>query len=278
MAAGKKITKKQSDSLYKLVKFIHDTCLEAGIKCWAMGGTLLGAARHHGLIPWDDDADMAIMQKDSAKFKKLVPLFLKAGYDMDDIPEDDNNCAKTKSCSYIIIGKGKHDLGCDIFLMKEKGKKITYADPYWEYASNGGKRCYFLKEHVFPLLPIRFGNYYIYGPNNYIPHLNSCYGDNWSSMSQMHFNHRTGVWGSGKNHKMLPDDFHPPNPPKSTYAKYPPPVLSSSVRKESFKNKDLEGETMESLKDIARRLGIRGYSSYKREDRSKLIKKIRKEI
>lgn len=234
------ITKKESDSLYKLMKFIHDVCTKHGIEYFIIGGTLLGAVRHQGLIPWDDDGDIAIMQKDAKKFAKLKPIFKKAGYDISDEPSSESSesseskeskkppCLSNNSCTYIISGKGKHDLGCDVFIMKKKktknGMEITFADPYWESADNGGKKCYFLENHVFPLIPYRFGNYFLYGPNNAIPHLNKCYGLDWNSKSQMLFNHRTGKWSSGKKHIMNVKEFFAPDAPKTTCSTVVPSV------------------------------------------------------
>jgi phosphorylcholine metabolism protein LicD len=216
---GKNITKKQSDSLYTLLKFIHDILVKHNIPYFIVGGTLLGAVRHQGIIPWDDDGDIAIFQKDANRFKKLIPLFEKAGYDIDDSQEDsedDKACRKNNSCSFIIAGKGTNDLGCDVFIMKEKGGKITFADPYWETAENGGMKCYFLKSHVFPLIPVKFGNFFLFSPNNPIKHLNTCYGEDWNSKSQMLFNHRTGKWSKGTKHNMKENEYKSPDPPQKT--------------------------------------------------------------
>ena len=47
-------------------------CREHEINYWAIGGTLLGAARHSGFIPWDDDFDLCMMRPDFNRFCALV--------------------------------------------------------------------------------------------------------------------------------------------------------------------------------------------------------------
>lgn len=53
-----------------LLKEFHKICQEEDIKYFAIYGTLLGAVRHRGFIPWDDDIDVAIFRKDVKKLKK----------------------------------------------------------------------------------------------------------------------------------------------------------------------------------------------------------------
>lgn len=47
-------------------------CKENDIKWWLDSGTLLGAARHGGFIPWDDDADVCVLKKDLPKLRRVL--------------------------------------------------------------------------------------------------------------------------------------------------------------------------------------------------------------
>ena len=58
-------------------------CKKHNLKWFACGGTLLGAARHRGFIPWDDDVDVAMMRPDYNKFLRIVEGELKYPYFLD---------------------------------------------------------------------------------------------------------------------------------------------------------------------------------------------------
>lgn len=53
-----------------ILKVVIEICKRHDLKYYVYGGTLLGAIRHHGFIPWDDDVDIAMPRKDFEKLKE----------------------------------------------------------------------------------------------------------------------------------------------------------------------------------------------------------------
>ncbi len=67
-------TQEQLDAIHEkgleLLKQFINVCEKFGYKYWLIGGTLLGAVRHNGYIPWDDDVDVCMMREDYEAFAK----------------------------------------------------------------------------------------------------------------------------------------------------------------------------------------------------------------
>lgn len=55
----------------EMLKKLDTICCRHGIKYWVMWGTALGAVRHKGFIPWDDDVDVGMLRSDYDKFRAV---------------------------------------------------------------------------------------------------------------------------------------------------------------------------------------------------------------
>ena len=58
------------NKILEIMKYIDALCRKNGITYFIMGGTALGAVRHGGFIPWDDDLDIFMTPANYVKFKE----------------------------------------------------------------------------------------------------------------------------------------------------------------------------------------------------------------
>jgi len=64
----------------EVLKVVGDICEKHGLQYFADWGTLLGAIRHKGFIPWDDDIDICIKRDDYMKLIRILPQELPKGF------------------------------------------------------------------------------------------------------------------------------------------------------------------------------------------------------
>lgn len=67
---------------------IKRLCNILNIQYWADWGTMLGAVRHQGFIPWDDDMDICMMRKDYIRFLQEAPKLLDKWYEIKSVHND----------------------------------------------------------------------------------------------------------------------------------------------------------------------------------------------
>ena len=113
-----------------LLQELDYVCQESNLKYWIDFGTLLGAIRHKGFIPWDDDIDVGMLRQD---YEKIIAAFEKYSRNTN-IYADFVRSAKNTCQYYIKIQHRKcQNLFVDIFpydfygdcLSKEEQLKIT---------------------------------------------------------------------------------------------------------------------------------------------------------
>ncbi|MFW5720776.1 MAG: LicD family protein [Bacteroidota bacterium] len=66
------VLRKAQLRLLEMLVEVDKICKKHNITYWLDGGTALGAYRHNGFIPWDDDVDIAVMRKDYKKFLTIL--------------------------------------------------------------------------------------------------------------------------------------------------------------------------------------------------------------
>ena len=69
-------------ALLDMLEVVMKICDKHGIRYFLDGGSLLGAVRHKGIIPWDDDVDITVLRADYEKLQNVLPKELPSCYFM----------------------------------------------------------------------------------------------------------------------------------------------------------------------------------------------------
>jgi hypothetical protein len=159
--------KKTFKQLLKIVKLWNEMAKEGGIEYWACGGTLLGAVRHSGFIPWDNDVDISIMLSDLKKVKKNL--------DKHPVLKYYESMCGLRVCLSDDDDDNKEIAVMDIFIC-DYYNKITInfcgglsdgGDPTW-WMSEVYPNQHIYESELYPLKEVTFEDTTIMVPNNEI--------------------------------------------------------------------------------------------------------------
>jgi lipopolysaccharide cholinephosphotransferase len=96
----------------EIAEEIKRVCDENNIQYFLCFGTMLGAVRHQGFIPWDDDLDMGMLRSEYERFLEIAPQKLKPEYLVQtwyNTPEYPLPFAKVRKRGTVYL-EGKHSL------------------------------------------------------------------------------------------------------------------------------------------------------------------------
>lgn len=118
-----------------ILKEVDRICRKENIRYYLAGGTLLGAVRHKGFIPWDDDVDIAMPREDYERFLKVMKNGAHEYYKIlaleyrKDYPYTFAKVVDTRTGFQEEIGKEISDLGIfiDVFPLDGMGNERNAA-------------------------------------------------------------------------------------------------------------------------------------------------------
>jgi phosphorylcholine metabolism protein LicD len=162
--------KKYIKHLYRCFYDLHNFFVKNNITYFASGGSILGAIRHKGIIPWDDDVDVEVSYRDIPKIFELKKHLLKAGYK---IKKHKEGWIKIDSIKKVDGRKSS----IDVFPIFFDKKRTRFYD---ENVENIWPKAYHNIKDIYPLKQVKFGKGVIIVPKNTKPYLDRLYGKSWS--------------------------------------------------------------------------------------------------
>lgn len=127
--------------MLEMLKYVDELCSRHHIRYWLSSGTCLGAIRHGGFIPWDDDVDIEMLATDYLKLKAAVaadPQSPISWHDSDNDPNFFFPYAKLRDPDSLLVEKtswnhyyNQRGIYIDVFRLYPSGMKRVDAFANW---------------------------------------------------------------------------------------------------------------------------------------------------
>lgn len=178
---------------YNIMMRVDRIFRDHNIHYWATCGTLLGAVRHGGMVPWDDDIDVCMMEEEISRLLGLREVLAAEGLELYYRP--DFGFYKIYPTNGIPVTKEETFEVCpwkfpfvDVFPMRNENGRVEYARKVWRDIF---PREYYLPEDVLSYCPeLPFGPMTIPSPSHNPGYLTQMYGEDWNRVAYVKFCHR----------------------------------------------------------------------------------------
>ncbi len=111
----------------EVLNLVAELCEKNGIQYYADWGTLLGAVRHQGFIPWDDDIDICIKREEFDKLVKILPEQLPKGYRVLGVHSPDPKYQILHKGIQLRVSSVRNEWDMDEYLQTFHGYPFEYA-------------------------------------------------------------------------------------------------------------------------------------------------------
>lgn len=132
--------------LLDLLKEVDAFCKEHQITYYCAGGTVIGAARHHGFIPWDDDIDIYMTRNEFRRFAEALEKDGPADRKLEYYEADNDRRAPvprfhrdtdTLFCHFHLLGRSCAGTSLDVFILDpipdDHGARVDYIAKLYAY-------------------------------------------------------------------------------------------------------------------------------------------------